>query len=63
MALHEELKKILACPVCRTPVRVLGDDAELECETCGRKYPVRDGFPVMLPEEATPPTNPSAPKA
>jgi uncharacterized protein len=63
MALNEELKKILACPVCHTAVRALGDDQELECVSCGRKYPVRDGLPVMLPEEATPPTNPSAPKA
>ena len=56
MPLSAELKAILACPVCLKPVRALGDDAELECMECGRRYPVREGFPVMIPEEATPPT-------
>jgi uncharacterized protein len=60
MALSEELKQILACPVCHTPVRALGADEELECVSCGRRYPVRDGFPIMLPEEATPPTKESS---
>jgi uncharacterized protein YbaR (Trm112 family) len=27
---------------------------------CGRIYPIRDGFPLMLPEEATPATKVSA---
>jgi uncharacterized protein len=63
MALHEQLKKILVCPVCHTSLRSIGDDEALECTSCGRRYPVRDGIPVMLPEEATPPTNASSPKA
>lgn len=56
MPLSAELKEILACPVCLKPVRALGADVELECLACGRRYPVRDGFPVMIAEEATPPT-------
>jgi uncharacterized protein len=63
MALHEQLKKVLVCPVCRTLLRSIGDDEALECTSCGRRYPVRDGIPVMLPEEATPPTNASSQKA
>ncbi len=59
MALSEELLQILACPVCIQPVRALPDDRGLECSACGRIYPIRDGFPVMLPEEATPPTKKS----
>ncbi len=62
MALSEELLQILACPVCRTPVRALADEQELECVSCGRRYPVRDGLPVMLPEEATPPTKEISPR-
>jgi hypothetical protein len=56
MPLNEELLRILACPVCLTPVRALADEQGLECSKCGRVYPIRDGFPVMLPEEATPAT-------
>jgi len=56
MPLSKELKEILACPVCLVPVTAIGGDTELECRACGRRYPVREGFPVMIPEEATPPT-------
>lgn len=44
------LLEILACPACKTPVREEGD--RLVCAQCGRRYPVRDGIPVMLVEEA-----------
>jgi len=60
MSLNEELLRILACPVCLKPVRELADGKGLECEQCGRIYPIRDGFPVMLPEEATPATKTAA---
>jgi hypothetical protein len=60
MALNVELLRILACPVCIMPVRELPEDKGLECSTCGRVYPIRDGFPVMLPEEATPATRATA---
>jgi uncharacterized protein len=56
MPLNEELLRVLACPVCLKPVRELAGDKGLECEHCGRIYPIRDGFPVMLPEEDTPAT-------
>jgi len=48
----EELLEILACPLCRAEVRPTPDGGGLECAKCGRVYPVRDGIPVMLPEEA-----------
>ncbi|HDR06337.1 MAG TPA: Trm112 family protein [Candidatus Coatesbacteria bacterium] len=48
----EELLKILACPVCKTPVRLDGPAERIVCDTCGRRYPIRDGIPVMLIEEA-----------
>jgi uncharacterized protein len=53
MTVPEELLAILVCPICKTPVRLLPDDAGLKCSTCRRVYPVRDDIPVMLPEEAT----------
>lgn len=52
MAIAKELLDILACPVCKTPVKPTADGGGLKCETCRRVYPVRDEIPVMLPEEA-----------
>jgi hypothetical protein len=50
MGVDKELLEILACPVDHAPVREDGD--RLVCDTCRRRYPVRDGIPVMLVEEA-----------
>ena len=54
-SLPQELLDILVCPVDHAKVRVQdeGRDGErLVCEKCGRAYPVRDGIPIMLEEEA-----------
>jgi len=48
-----ELLAILACPVCKTAVKLTDD--RLVCIQCGRRYPIREGIPVMLVEEAGPP--------
>ena len=48
--IDEKLLKILACPKCQTDVEL--KDSKIECLSCGRKYPVRDGIPIMLEEEA-----------
>ena len=52
MPIPKEILDILACPVCKNPVRPLSDDSGYRCEACKRLYPVRDGIPVMLVEEA-----------
>ena len=52
MGVPQELLEILACPICKTPVKLTPDNAGLKCATCHRVYPVRDDIPVMLPEEA-----------
>lgn len=44
--LSQELLDILVCPACKTKVVLDGD--LLVCAGCGRRYPVRDGFPIML---------------
>ena len=44
------LLEILRCPVCQA--RVALDGTRVACGQCGRRYPVRDGIPVMLPEAA-----------
>jgi uncharacterized protein YbaR (Trm112 family) len=51
--IDKELLAILACPLCKAEVREEGD--RLVCASCGRRYPVRDGIPVMLIEEAESP--------
>ena len=51
-AIDPELLKILACPKCKADV-VLQDD-RLVCTKCGLRYPIRDGIPIMLVEEAEP---------
>jgi len=56
MNLDAALLEILACPACRSPLRV--DDAaiELVCTGCGLAYPVRDDIPVLLIDEARTPS-------
>ncbi len=44
-----ELLEILACPADKQPVEL--QDDFLICRTCGRKYPIEDGIPIMLIEE------------
>lgn len=44
------LLKILACPVCRGDVKE--EENQIICLQCGRQYPIRDGIPIMLANEA-----------
>jgi hypothetical protein len=48
----EELLEMLVCPVTRTPLKWDQARQELVSEAAGLAYPVRDGIPVMLVEEA-----------
>ncbi len=50
--MSEELLAILVCPVTRTPLKWDEARQELVSEAAGLAYPVRDGIPVMLVEEA-----------
>ncbi|HHX38623.1 MAG TPA: Trm112 family protein [Armatimonadetes bacterium] len=51
--IDEKLLSILACPACDSRPRVLLKESGLVCTECGRVYPIRDGIPVMLVDEAT----------
>jgi uncharacterized protein len=50
MVLDKELLEILACPVCKGSLRM--DELSLVCTSCRLRYPIRDGIPVLLAEEA-----------
>lgn len=49
-----KLLEILVCPVTRTRLRYNEARQELVSEAAGLAYPIREGVPVMLPEEARP---------
>jgi uncharacterized protein YbaR (Trm112 family) len=51
--IDDELLQILACPACHEAVRE--EDDKILCTGCGRRYPIRDGVPVMLLDEAESP--------
>ena len=50
-----ELLSILACPKCKTAVRLEGEKIVCTSSSCGLRFPVRDGIPVMLIDEAEKP--------
>jgi uncharacterized protein YbaR (Trm112 family) len=60
MSLPPFLLEILVCPQCHSPLTESGqeDQRELRCtgEGCGLIYPVRDGIPVLLIDEARRPS-------
>lgn len=47
-----ELLKILVCPMTRTSLKYDEAAQELISEAAGVAYPIRDGVPIMLIEEA-----------
>jgi hypothetical protein len=52
MALSPELLKILVCPKCKGDLAYREAESALVCQACRLSYPVRDGIPIMLLDEA-----------
>lgn len=50
--MDSRLLEILACPICKGPLRYQRDAQVLVCRMDRLAYPVRDDIPVMLEEEA-----------
>jgi uncharacterized protein YbaR (Trm112 family) len=50
--LDSKLLDILACPLCKGPLQWHRDQSVLVCRADRLAYPVRDGVPVMLDDEA-----------
>ena len=47
-----KLLEILVCPICKGPLEYRKAEGEFICKADRLAYPVRDGIPVMLEEEA-----------
>jgi hypothetical protein len=50
--INKELLDILACPACKSDVRLENDRIVCVNPKCGLKYPIKDGIPIMLIDEA-----------
>jgi uncharacterized protein len=55
--METRLLEVLACPVCKGPLQFRRDSDLLVCRMDRLAYPIRDGVPVMLEEEARPLTS------
>ena len=47
-----KLLEILVCPLTKGTLRYDRDHQELISDKAGLAYPIRDGIPIMLPDEA-----------
>jgi len=47
-----KLLEILVCPLTKGPLEYDADAQELISRQAGLAYPIRDGIPIMLPDEA-----------
>ena len=50
--IDKKLISILVCPVSKAPLEYDREKQELVCKASGLAYPIRDGIPVMLEDEA-----------
>lgn len=53
IVISPELLEVLACPKCKQRIELSEDGQALLCQTDRLRYPIVDGIPVMLIEEAT----------
>lgn len=50
--IDKKLLDILACPICKSPLRYDKANQELICRADRLAFPIRDDIPVMLEDEA-----------
>jgi len=53
--LSKELLDIIVCPACKHDLNYSEAQQTLTCTGCHRVYPIRDGIPILLMEEAKTP--------
>jgi uncharacterized protein len=52
LAISKKLLALLVCPACKGPIELTVEGQGLRCAACRLVYPIRDGFPIMIKEEA-----------
>lgn len=53
MTINHKILDILACPLCKTDVKLTSDEKGLKCVQCHRVYPIKEDIPIMLIDEAS----------
>ncbi len=48
--LNKELLDILCCPSCKGQLAYKPEEETLTCRKCGAVYRIKDGIPIMLPD-------------
>jgi hypothetical protein len=51
-SIDPKLLELLVCPMSRKPLKYDKETQELISEEAKLAYPIRDGIPILLPEEA-----------
>nr|WP_075306108.1 Trm112 family protein [Hyalangium minutum] len=54
MALDDQLRQVLACPLCKGQLEFHEDWGEIWCLRCQRAWPIRNGVPDLVPGSSTP---------
>lgn len=50
--MNAKLLEILVCPVCKSPLKYDKEHQELICRPDLLAYPIRDGIPILLQDQA-----------
>lgn len=53
MSITEEFVEMLICPACKGKVKLKEDKSAIKCTACKRAYPITNGIPAMIVEEAS----------
>ncbi len=54
LRVDSRLLEVLVCPLTKGPLEYIEAERALVSRVAGLAYPIRDGIPIMLVEEATP---------
>jgi len=52
MPIEKKILEVLACPKCKSKLVINDGEDNLSCLTCNVAYPIKDGVPILLSEEA-----------
>ncbi|OIO80866.1 MAG: hypothetical protein AUJ89_02230 [Candidatus Omnitrophica bacterium CG1_02_43_210] len=50
--IDKDLLDILACPACKADIKLVGEKLICQNPACALRYPIKDGIPIMLIDEA-----------